>query len=362
MNTMTAPDYTGPTMDLPAALPAPYALFDVRAICLASLFGTPLAGGLLMAHNYRRLRAPGKAFAVVLITGILALVLFVLGVAIPALSWKISLLLSYAMRLAAPRLQGDILKQHVAAGGSLGSGGKAVGLGLALALLVFGGAYAVAAAQKQPGLGPSVKVGQHDDVYYTGSATREQAETLGKALKEDGFFTDAGADVTLNKTAEATTLSFIVKDGVWDDAETVKGFEILTQQIAPLVGGLPVKLQLLNRDREKMTESNIGSVTLGKDEVFYFGSVTQEDARKLTKALTDEGYLQGRGADVFLARHKQGTGVWFVVSDGIWDKPQDVTNFVTIVKSIAPSVGGLPITLRLLNTSLVTKKEVAVAN
>jgi hypothetical protein len=59
---------------------------------------------------------------------------------------------------------------------------------------------------------------------------------------------------------------------------------------------------------------------------------------------------------VFLTKDG-GTTITFIVSDGTWNNPTMVTDFETIVRSVAPSVGGLPIDLRLDNTTLTVEKD-----
>src|SRR5689334_1268591 len=87
-----------------------------------------------------------------------------------------------------------------------------------------------------------VTVGTKDEVQYKGTATKQEAEALGAALKQQEYFQDHGATVVLSKGSEGTILSFVVKDGVWNDEKMVTGFGILAHALAPTVGGLPITL------------------------------------------------------------------------------------------------------------------------
>jgi hypothetical protein len=51
------------------------------------------------------------------------------------------------------------------------------------------------------------------------------------------------------------------------------------------------------------------------------------------------------------------TSISFVVDDGVWDRPEAVAAFGQLVRRVAPAVGGLPVTLRLLNAAMEPKKE-----
>jgi hypothetical protein len=94
-----------------------------------------------------------------------------------------------------------------------------------------------------------------------------------------------------------------------------------------------------------------------RDEVFYSGSATSQDAQALGNGLKTIGYFTDKGANVFVAKGSSGTIVSFVVAEGTWNNPAMVTDFETIVRQEAPAVGGLPITLRLINTSLAVEKS-----
>src|SRR5580698_2710833 len=85
---------------IPVAAPAPaYALYDARSVALATFLGSPVAGGALMAMNYKRLGQTGKgvlaAVLCLLLTGLVILV----GWNIPkGVSLPIALALMFGMQ------------------------------------------------------------------------------------------------------------------------------------------------------------------------------------------------------------------------------------------------------------------------
>lgn len=113
--------------------PPKYALFDSNAVTLATLFGTPAAGGSLMALNYRQLGQGLKAAITLIVTSVIT----VLAVLV---TWNVSrgfssvvgLGLLLGIRWSARSLQGQAVKNHVDRGGRLGSKGGAFGFGLAI--------------------------------------------------------------------------------------------------------------------------------------------------------------------------------------------------------------------------------------
>jgi hypothetical protein len=94
----------------------------------------------------------------------------------------------------------------------------------------------------------------NDEVRYQGTATQQEAEALGAALKTSGYFQDKGVSVILSKGSDGTVISYVVKDGFWDDPTHVQGFADLTRALASTVGGLPIKVRLVNQAVETKKE------------------------------------------------------------------------------------------------------------
>jgi hypothetical protein len=104
-------------------------LFDYRAVGLAGFLGTPLAGTVLMAVNYRRIEKPVAALAV-LLSGAFATgwVLWIGVVGTTSAVFKFApLALSPGMTILAKALQGKAVERHVREGGRLESNWTAVG-------------------------------------------------------------------------------------------------------------------------------------------------------------------------------------------------------------------------------------------
>jgi hypothetical protein len=214
---------------------------------------------------------------------------------------------------------------------------------------------------QQPGPSSTVTIGTKDQVIYSGTATQAQATALGNELKTEGYFTDRGVTVMLNIGANGTTISFVVGDGVWNQSGMMGQFEELGREVADSVGGLPVTVQLLDTKGDVQKTGTVGEVQLtGGDAVYYEGYSTLADAQALAQKLQSVGFFTGKGANVFLKKHTSGTTLAFVVTDGAWNDATMVTSFESITRSVAPSVGGLPIDMRLLSTTLVVEKDETV--
>ncbi len=335
-----------------------YKLFDPTSVGLAAFLGSPIAGTVLMGINYRRLGKSGAASAAI-VTGVA-----ITGLVIACGRWipqwatfAVGLVLFLGTYNAAKVLQGPLVARHEQMGGQTISRWAATGVGL-IALAAWVGVILFST-----GAGSKVVVGSKDNVYYSGSATKQDAEALGAALKADGFFTDRGATVLLSKGNDGTVVSFVVQDGIWGQPDMVAGFEEVGRQVAPSVGGFPIKVRLTNTQQQTKKEVTVGRLLVGtKDHVYYLGSATASDATAVANALKAVSYFQDHGADVFLAKDESGTTVSFVVAEGLWDNPQDVAECQGLVRQSLAPVLGVPITVRLLNSNLEMKKAMVISS
>jgi hypothetical protein len=342
-----------------------YRLFDAGAVGTAAFFCSSLAGAILIAVNYFRLGKAGK--------GVLAITLGLIATALYALikwNWNKSLG-SIAFEILFPVFtwictwqiakeeQGDAVKEHIARGGQLESIFTAGCVGFAtLAALVVVAVAVVYAYQYRK----IVVIGAKDQVGYSGIATKAEATALGSALQSTQYFQDRGASVLLDKGFGSTTISFAVQNGVWDQPGKLSSFEELVREVAPAVGGLPIQVRLADREMNVKATSTVGEVRFGgNDGVYYEGSATKAQAQALGRQFESMGFFRGKGANVFLISHDDGMVLEFVIVGEAWKDPTKVSGLETIVRDVAPVVGGLPIEMDLVNTQLELK-EVEVIN
>ena len=355
------------TFDTQAVAPAPpYKLFDPGSVALATLFGSPVAGATLMLVNDGRLGRTGRGLLVLLAA------IVVTGLAILA-GWNIpnggasifGILLLIATIFLARKMQGPAVAEHVRRGGKLGSKWLAFGLGILFLAILLGIVGAAISFPKlisalTTGDGPKVVIGTKDEVYYTGSATQADATALGNQLKSIDYFSDKGVTLLLDKGQGGTVLSFVVKEGFWDKPDMVAGFDEIARAVAPSIGGFPIAVRLVNKERDVKNTTTVGKVTFGNDHIYYLGLATQAQAQALGQVLKTDGFFVDKGFDVFLSKQSDGTSLAFVVADGAWDDPAMVASFEKIARDAAPAVGGLPIHLHMVNSTLEVKKDEAL--
>ena len=338
-----------------------YRLFDAGAVGLAAFICTPLAGTILMAVNYRRLGRTGKG-VVTVILGLIASTLTIL------IKWNwnkpwgslgslaLGTLFLIGTWQTAKKVQGKAIEEHIARGGQLGSRSTAFLVAIATLAALFG---VICAALYENQNHKIVIIGSRDQIVYSGiMATKADATALGNALKSDEYFQGRGASVLLNRGIGSTTLSFVVQDGVWNRAGMLSSFEELAREVAPAVGGLPIQVRLVDSSGDVQETSTVGEVSFdGGNGVYYEGSATKAQARALGRQFESKGLFRGKGVNVLLTRHDDGTTLAFVVADGVWNNPSKVSKFEAMVRNVAPMLGGLPIDMHLVNTQLQVKKD-----
>jgi hypothetical protein len=88
----------------------------------------------------------------------------------------------------------------------------------------------------------------------TKGGTEQEAKGIKDALKDSGFFLDRGSLVLLSKGQGGTVVSFVVREGSWNEPDIDATFQQIGRDLAPAVGGLPIKVHLLNLSLESKKE------------------------------------------------------------------------------------------------------------
>lgn len=343
-----------------------YRLYDSGAVGLAAFICCPLAGAILIAVNYVRLGKTGKS-VVAVTAGLIATaanILIKLNWNTPPGSlarlefdaFEILYLIGmwFCTWQVAKEEQGEAIAEHIAHGGQLDSRFTAgcVGFATAAALAVLAGAVIYAYQYRKV-----VIIGTKDQVIYSGLATKADAAALGGWLKSDEYFQDRGASVLLDKGFGSTTISFGVQEGVGSEPGTLSGFEELTRELAPLVGGFPVQIRLVDSQGNLEKTSTVGEVRFdGGDGLYYEGSANKAEAQALGQKLKSMGFFRGKGANVVLIRHDDGVIIEFPMIGEAWNDSKEVGALEAIVREVAPTVGGLPIEMRLVDLQMELKK------
>jgi hypothetical protein len=127
-------------------------------------------------------------------------------------------------------------------------GGRSVvtalaGVGLIVAV-VFGLSFFLPTYQ----YGQRIDFGSNCEVYYSGEATKADAQRLGAILTEEGYFeASEAASVRIERArGQGLTISFVVIEGAWNDLDNLRFFEQLGRTIADAGLGRPLTISLCN--------------------------------------------------------------------------------------------------------------------
>lgn len=225
-----------------------YTLHPVNGVFWAAFLGTPLAAGIVMAINYARVGNKSAARIAALIGMLATVAVFTVIYMIPekvldkfpnAVFYVPQLIIVY---LVAKNLQDELVSEHAAKGGFVASSWRSVGIGviclLVVGVAVFGVAYLV-----EPSFGTVLEFG-NDEVYYSGDATEDDARKLAEALREIEYFGASGASVRLESSSGQHTVSFVLVDNAWGDAELVDAFRTIGGTLAENALSAPLTIHL----------------------------------------------------------------------------------------------------------------------
>ena len=250
-----------PPEPLPPVAPAPPPadrLHPVSSITWATALGAPVSGGIVLALNYWKWgQKPAAAAAVsagLLVTAVIVWLALLVPSYVPGAVFVVPQVLGGYF--VAKALQGRRLEAHRAAGGANASNWIGAGIGLGFTAVLVAVVVGVVVTGVNPGAmfetQQWVDMGQGQEVDYTRGATRSDAERLGEALKEYGYFDGTVPSmVLLAGKPGAREVSFLGSEGAWDDSHNVDYIRDLAEYVAPSIGGLPLTVRLLD---ERMYE------------------------------------------------------------------------------------------------------------
>lgn len=250
-----------PHLSPPAAAIPPYKLYTPKAVGLATFLGSPMAGAVLIALNYLRLKRKRAAWQTIGLGILGTAALFTIAFLIPdGISRSLQLAPAigsiFVMKAIAESLQGRYLNHHARHDGKTASLWAAAGIGLA-GLLITVGVIVAIVVLNSPNLGTKINISASEEIYYSKQATQSDAEKLGQVLKAMGFFNGKGAkSVLLERTSTGTRVKFVVSEGTWDRDEAISVFQNIGRQVGNSGLGRPVTIVLCDESLTEKREIN----------------------------------------------------------------------------------------------------------
>jgi hypothetical protein len=209
-------------------------LFTPGQVAVATLLGSALGGGIVMAINARR---TGRPFLIPLAAGLgLTLAQIALASMLPAMIGPGILFGGvFSMRAYA--------QQEAAKGGPTrrGSWAPPIAVGVAVASLWLGAAFVVGYFDHPQQM--DFGAGQH--VVYTKGVTDTDARKLGDTLKELGLFDGSHpVEIGLARDGDTWAISFVLQDGKWDDPQAHAFFASLRDELERRLGWARLEVRL----------------------------------------------------------------------------------------------------------------------
>jgi hypothetical protein len=242
----------------PVAAAPSYKLYTPGAVGLATFLGSPIAGTVVMAINYKRLgnrSAAGKALALGFV-GTVAL--GTVAALLPqALSLAPSIGAWVGMNSIAKSLQGEVVEEHTSRGGQLASNWKAAGIAVVVCIMLVA-AIAISYLTLMP-QSHKLEFLPGKSIRYSGEATESDARLLGGVLQKDHYFVDNGHNMTvlLEMSHGLATISFVMSEKGWTDEQIHTYLRKITGDAADAGFGKPIELRVVDPELEEHWTSRI---------------------------------------------------------------------------------------------------------
>jgi hypothetical protein len=234
---MNSPPATAPPSAV-AVAGAGIRAFTPTQVAIATFLGSPLVGGITIAINARR---AGRPMALPIVAGVLTTAaLLAIGSRLPThYATGVALAGVFAMR-------GYAMAEQRKLGATLPASWLAtIGLGLAGLVLVIGAVFGVVMSQM-----PSRLAFGKGEVLYAHGATVQQAQAVGDELVAEGYFGDHEATVQIERDGDKLAVSFVLREGAWDEDGIGALFHSLLEDLEGKLGGQTVEIRLCNDELE----------------------------------------------------------------------------------------------------------------
>jgi membrane associated rhomboid family serine protease len=86
----------------------------------------------------------------------------------------------------------------------------------------------------------------HDIVWYSGAATEQDAQALARLLAQLHYFQRGGSLVCLAKDASGEQVSFLAREGVWENPKAIEAFVRLGIEIGKMAPATSLTVQLID--------------------------------------------------------------------------------------------------------------------
>jgi hypothetical protein len=333
-------------------------LYSPGQVAGATFVGGPIGGGWLLAMNYRRLGAPGKARMALVLSVLAMAALVAAGLVLPkGMESALAIGDIIAMSTIARMLQGEDFERHVALGGRRGSSWHAVGIGLASLAICVGLGAALGAGYAVLRMPPHILVGKVE-VRYADGGTQAEAQAVGDTLVALGAAaSDTGQTIEVRRAAGRHVVAFVVQDFVFSSDGLVLHFHDLANKLSSKVfADDPVDIWLTDDALEPLRKldwkARPHTLDLGGDHlILYRNDIEETEIQAAARVLTREGFFVPDHPSELIAMRFGATRVLaFVSAPGALDDPQIRAGLRALAAMVSKEAcGDQPVDLWLLD-------------
>ena len=312
-----------PQSDLPPGVTVvpTYRLYSPGQVGLATFFGSPLAGGILLARNFYRLGERGRAWLPLVVAFLGTLGLFAIGASTEAPRFlglvPLGLMIWYA-----EAQQGARFKQHLERGGRRASHWHAIGIALATAAGILGAIFTVVLALDHFTRNV-VEVPPRGEVIYEAGATESEAKAVAKALSElDYFLNDRDITVVVRHQGQHIVVGLVVTGETVIDRETEEWAHAYAEPLSQRAfAGRPVDIEILDNElyalRHLVWEKRPEKISLRgeKQIVVNRDGATGDEARAVGAVLVENKFFGPEDAGDVIVTNNGRAVVQFVMQD-----------------------------------------------
>jgi hypothetical protein len=223
-------------------------LYSTRQVGWATLLGTPVAGGVLIARNERSFGRPSRAWKAIVLTGMFSLLMMTIAFLVPDRfpNWPIPLVYTVLVYQFAESTQSRLVNERRQRGAALYSNWRVAGIGftclVGMVAVLFG--YLAVAPDS---LLHRVRFQGDNEISYEDGATADEAQKLGQFFVDDGIFDAAGIvakTYTLRHSPTGYVLDVSINDASLDDPAVADAFRTIAKKISSDVfSGKPVEVR-----------------------------------------------------------------------------------------------------------------------
>jgi hypothetical protein len=227
-------------------------IYTDKAISIATVFGGPVAAGILIGHNYKVFGDDDKQRYSIIIGFIGTLIFFELLFLIPDRIMNsiprelIPLIYTSIIYLIVLKTQGDKIKESIQSGIEKASNWKAAGIGLLCSIILIG--YIFVRVYNMPAFDGKVMTfgTTKHEIYYNENIPKPEIEIVGNELIKFGYFkTSEKQIVQLTIEDDNYVLKIYIPKEWWENKDILESMESLRSNISNSLNRDNMKLKML---------------------------------------------------------------------------------------------------------------------